>query len=104
MPASRRALPDNLPPRLLSEDQAAEYVGLSAMTFLKAIEAGAYPGPIDMARFQIKRRLWDRAALDAALDRMSGLAQPLEEDYAAQIRVAIDARKTKVRHRTQKQA
>lgn len=100
-----RRLPDNLPPRGLSEDQAAEYVGMSAPTFLRAVVAGVFPSAISLKSASIDRRLWDRAALDRALDRLSGFEQPFEgDDDAAKIRRAINERQAKVRHRAAKQA
>jgi len=55
-------------PRCLSRDQAAAYVGLSAGTFDKAIRYGSYPGGIKIGG----RTLWDRKALDEAVDRIHG--------------------------------
>lgn len=64
------AHPDKLPhwPRLLSADLAARYVGISETNFLAGVDAGHWPKPIAYGR----RRLWDRLALDEAVDRLSG--------------------------------
>ncbi len=61
---------DNLPhwPRLLSADLAAGYVGIGETNFLAGVEAGRWPKPIAYGR----RHLWDRLALDEAVDRLSG--------------------------------
>ena len=56
--------------RLLSREQAAEYVGLSPSQFDAEVRAGTFPRPFPLAR--TRRVLWDKAALDRALDaRMS---------------------------------
>jgi hypothetical protein len=56
-------------PRILELDLAAAYVGLSAAAFLNAVRDGRYPAALPDG----KRRHWDRKALDAAVDRRSGL-------------------------------
>lgn len=70
-----RPLPPNLPPRLLSRDQAAEYCGgISAPHFDATI--GTEVKPIEVGR----RKLWDVRALDRYLDVKSGLIEePLED-------------------------
>lgn len=65
-----RELPSNIPPRGLAREQAAAYVGLSPNSFDLAVAEGRLPQPI---RFN-RRAVWDRLALDRALDIMSGLA------------------------------
>lgn len=57
-------------PRLLDAKCAAFYVGLSTTTFLARVDAGAYPGP----RQDGRRRLWDRAQLDRAIDGARAVA------------------------------
>lgn len=53
-------------PRLLSRTEAAAYVGLSASQFDEEVNAGTFPGPVPL---RVTRRLvWDRQALDGALD------------------------------------
>ena len=73
-------------PRLLALELAARYVGLSPAAFRKAVSEGRYPAPIADGR----RRQWDIKALDAALDRRSGLAPSLSEIQDEMMR-AIDA-------------
>lgn len=65
-----RLKPDNLPnwPRLLTLDLAAAFVGQSPNAFeadIPAIWPAAVPG--------LRRKVWDREELDAAIDRIQGL-------------------------------
>lgn len=55
-------------PRCLSRRQAAEYCGCGSLsTFDDWVRRGIVPGPITGTR------RWDRKAIDAALDKRSGL-------------------------------
>ena len=67
-------IPDNWPPALsprrLSVEQAAYYVGLSVSSFRLRVAHGDYPAP----RKDGRRVLWDRLQLDAAIDKLDGLA------------------------------
>lgn len=71
--------PHFIPPRGLTRAQAAAYAGCKTISsFKERIRRGLLPGPIPGTR------TWDRKAIDAALDRASGLAaksglSPLEE-------------------------
>ena len=65
--SAARALPNW--PRLLSVEEAASYVGLSATTFRERVLAGTYPQPMRDG----KRTLWCRRALDAAVDARVGI-------------------------------
>ena len=56
-------------PRLLTEDQAAAYLGLPAATVRKL--------PFGHVRLGTRHR-YDRKALDAHLDRMAGLDSSVE--------------------------
>ncbi len=56
-------------PRGLSREQANRYVGLSGGTFRRLVEEGVLPTALPFGR----RRVWDRRALDQALDRLSGI-------------------------------
>jgi predicted DNA-binding transcriptional regulator AlpA len=87
-------------PRGLSAAEAAAYVGVSEPTFLDDVAAGRLPPPLRFGR----RRVWDKAAIDRAFDRMSGF-EPHEgrlsvEERAPcnldreQLRAAIARRKT----------
>ena len=59
-----------LAPRGLSLEEASAYVGLSPNTFLAEVEEGTFPPCVSLT---CQRRLWDKAALDKAFDRLSGL-------------------------------
>lgn len=65
-------------PRLLSRDQAARYVGVSATQFVKEVEEGRWPQPErrgDALAARAGRLLWDRVLLDKRQDERSGLMQ-----------------------------
>jgi predicted DNA-binding transcriptional regulator AlpA len=88
-PAAREALVKaGHRPRLLDLDLAAAYVGLSSAVFARRVAEGDYPKPLAYG----SRRQWDVRALDAAIDRLSGLAasSPADESEEA-IQRAIDA-------------
>jgi excisionase family DNA binding protein len=56
--------------RLVTEKEAAEYTGLELATFRAWVASGRLPGPIsECGKFDLK-------AIDAALDRISGLGGP----------------------------
>jgi predicted DNA-binding transcriptional regulator AlpA len=56
--------------RLVSEKEAAELVGLDLATFRAWVAASKLPKPIpDCGK-------WDLKAIDAALDKVSGLGSP----------------------------
>jgi predicted DNA-binding transcriptional regulator AlpA len=59
-------------PRLVDRKEAAAYVGLSPNAFDREVKAGTFPAPFPLTR--IRRRLWDVRALDAAVDRVMGVA------------------------------
>lgn len=71
---NRPRLPEGMTPRLLSREQAAAYVGLSPGAFTVRIA-----GKVSALRLG-KRILWDRRALDAYLDRLSGLTPAEKTD------------------------
>ena len=56
--------------RLVTEKAAAEIVGIPLATFHAWVEAGRLPRPLPDVG------LWDTKALDAAVDRISGLGGP----------------------------
>jgi hypothetical protein len=76
-----------LVPRLLNVELAGAYVGLSAAAFLRGVELGHYPRPIQDGR----RKQWDRKALDLAVDRRSGLISSSSLSEAEEMMRAIDA-------------
>lgn len=75
-----------LPPRGLTRQEAAAYAGCQTISaFKERIRRGLLPGPMPGTR------TWDRKAIDAALDRASGLTaksglSPLEEWRAKRAR------------------
>lgn len=58
-----------LTPRGLTRAQAAAYVGMSVDKFEKRVRIGSLPKPLPFGRPQV----WDRHALDRALDLHSRL-------------------------------
>ena len=73
-------------PRLLTRAKAAEYCDMTPEAFSSWVKAGRLPGAISGTR------RWDRAAIDAALDRLSGLAVA---ERAGQQASALDEWKAK---------
>jgi predicted DNA-binding transcriptional regulator AlpA len=62
------ALPPNLPPRGLSREAAAQYVGVSAGKFDELVGDGRMPKAVQLDG----RKVWDRRALDRAFDQLAG--------------------------------
>jgi predicted DNA-binding transcriptional regulator AlpA len=59
-------LPPSIPPRGLSRQQAAEYIGISATKFDELVKDGRMPKPK-----QIDGRIvWDRVLLDEAFEAL----------------------------------
>ena len=56
-------------PLMLSDVQAAAYLGVSRETFRKAVEAGEFPRPV---RSLGRRVLWHRPGLDRAAAALAG--------------------------------
>jgi predicted DNA-binding transcriptional regulator AlpA len=69
------ALPTNVPPRGLSREQAAAFCGIATDLFDRLVKDGTLPRGIKLRG----RTVWDRAALDRAFDRLSGLTEPQGE-------------------------
>jgi hypothetical protein len=64
-------------PRVLSKKQAAAYAGCETLSaFNDWIRRGIVPGPIPGTH------KWDRKAIDAALDRLSGLQPKIESELS----------------------
>jgi predicted DNA-binding transcriptional regulator AlpA len=55
-------------PRGLSRKEAADYCGLALSTFDARVGDGSLPGPV----FPGRCRIWDRLALDRAMNFLSG--------------------------------
>ena len=64
MAERRHALPPSLPPRGLSREQAAAYVGISERLFATLVTEKRMPEP----RCINDRVVWDRHELDAAFE------------------------------------
>jgi len=69
-------LPSSLPPRGLSREQAAAYIGVSATLFDEMVADCRMPGPKTVN----SRRLWDRQRLDIAFDALPDKAERNEWD------------------------
>ena len=70
-------------PRWLNQRQAAAYVGVSVGTFAKERRKGIWPAP---GRASGRWQLWDRLALDAASNRLSGFSAGAPLDDVGQSR------------------
>jgi excisionase family DNA binding protein len=65
-------LPPSIPPRGLSRQQAAEYIGVSATKFDEMVKDGRMPKPK-----QIDGRIvWDRVLLDEAFEALEDADAP----------------------------
>ena len=69
-------LPLSLPPRGLSREQAAAYVGVSPSLFDMLIKDGRMPGPKRVN----SRVIWDRLKLDAAFEALADTDAGSSED------------------------
>jgi hypothetical protein len=64
--------------RCLNRHQAAAYCGCDSLsTFADWVRRGIVPGPIPGTH------RWDRRAIDAALDRASGISITIEDEFDA---------------------
>jgi len=70
------ALPTSLPPRGLSREAAAQYVGVSGGKFDQMVEDERMPQAIRIDG----RKVWDRRAVDRAFDALNGDETPNEWD------------------------
>jgi predicted DNA-binding transcriptional regulator AlpA len=57
----------DIQPRLLSKKDAAAYLGVSTPTFAKWVAEGLFPPSVSITK------MWDKKAIDAQLDKLSGL-------------------------------
>ena len=71
-------LPRNLPPRGLTQEQAAAYMGVSVSTFIARVRQGQFPAPIQDGR----RLIFDRHRLDEWFDRLHANDQDVDLDDA----------------------
>lgn len=79
---SESPLPLSLPPRGLSREQAAAYVGVSPSLFDLLTKDGRMPGPKRIN----SRVIWDRLKLDEAFE---ALADTDADDPESEWRVAV---------------
>ena len=63
---AKDVLPSSLPPRGLSRERAAAYIGVSAGTFDLMVRDGRMPQPKVIGT----RLVWDRHAIDHAFDAL----------------------------------
>jgi len=73
------SLPPTLAPRGLCREAAAQYVGISPVTFDMMVADGRMPGPKQIGT----RKVWDIRALDIAFDRLPDTAQANPWDKVA---------------------
>jgi predicted DNA-binding transcriptional regulator AlpA len=71
------ALPDNLPPRGLYREQAAEYICVGTTTWDKLVAEGRMPKPKRIGG----RVVWDRHAIDKAFAALDG-GEEADNPYA----------------------
>lgn len=69
-------------PEMMVKRVAASYCGLSVETFEREIAAGRLPMGVHFGG----RYRWRKAAIDKALDRISGDAEPAESDFMRKLR------------------
>jgi predicted DNA-binding transcriptional regulator AlpA len=58
--------------RCFNRKEAASYVGISTGSFDKLVKKGEMPAPLEL----LGRKVWDRSALDAIIDKRSGHSSP----------------------------
>ena len=68
----RSVLPPSIPPRGLSRQQAAEYIGISATKFDEMVKDGRMP----KAKQIDGRIVWDRVLLDEAFEALKDADAP----------------------------
>ena len=79
------SLPSNIPKRGLTPSQAAEYCGCETIeAFNTWVRRGIVPGPIPGTH------RWDKKAIDAALDRASGLTSEQDSSFEAWARAQAE--------------
>lgn len=84
--------PQSVAPRVMTKAEAAAYCRLTPSGFTEWVAKKRLPGPIPGTR------RWDKAAIDAALDRLSGLGgSPSGKSALAQWREKRDARQAEGR-------
>ncbi len=76
-------------PRLMPADLACRYVGWSRNGFLRRV-GETWPEPVRLGG----KVLWDRKALDEAVDRLVGSGEPLVDPFEE----AINGESERARH------
>jgi predicted DNA-binding transcriptional regulator AlpA len=71
-----KVLPQSLPPRGLSREQAAAYIGISPSLFDMLIQDGRMPRPTRIN----SRVVWDRQKLDTAFEALADTEDASTED------------------------
>lgn len=98
--AEPRRRPTTLPAgyhrRGWTADEAATYAGVDRDTFLAMVRQGVMPAALP--GYPPEQSRWDIRALDAALDRLSGLVEPSKADWEALARSRINEGRGEVRH------
>jgi hypothetical protein len=74
-------LPISLPPRGISREQAAAYVGISPSLFDEMVKDGRMPEPKRIN----SRTVWDRRLLDLAFDALPGGVNNPADDWTVAI-------------------
>ena len=72
----KNVLPQSLPPRGLSREEAAAYVGISPSLFDTLVKDGRMPSPKRINA----RTVWDRIKLDAAFEALADADETSTED------------------------
>lgn len=62
-------MPDGVTIRCLNKKQAAQYIGVSMNTFIRMVDRGDAPKPIQISK---RRLVWDRKQLDIYIDNLVG--------------------------------
>jgi len=74
-------------PRMISKVEAAQYCGLTPSGFSSWVKRGVLPNSVPGTN------RWDRKAIDARIDRLSGLQEQNNDDTNfEEMEAAIDAR------------
>lgn len=79
------------PVRLITEQDAARFVGTTRETFRSEVEAGRWPRHVLVRG---KRRLYDIAALSRTVDALSGIVSASRDDGEARALEALHARRS----------
>lgn len=84
-------------PRVLRREDAARYCGLTESKFGKLVRLGRLPKPLPFGNPHV----WDKRALDAAIDRASELpsANHVEGGAGSAALRALNASKDALRHK-----